>query len=84
MQAWILLGILVLGELFVFSRIPTALMRGTVALNPLGWFGYGELSEVSVERRLYPAAYWLIVSTLSVLAILLGLFIYVVAFRAVS
>ncbi len=84
MQGWILLGILVLGEMFVVPRIPAALVSGEVALNPLGWFGYSELSEVSVERRVYPLAYWLIVFLLTALAGLLGLFIYVVAFRSVS
>ena len=58
---WLLVGILILGELAVLSRIPAALLRGSVPLNPLGWFGYSELAEVSVERRVYPVAYWLIV-----------------------
>jgi hypothetical protein len=81
MQVWILLGILILAELFVLPRIPAALMSGAVPLNPLGWFGYSELAEVSVERRVYPIAYWLIVSLLVLLAVFIGFFIYVVAYR---
>lgn len=84
MQAWVLLAILVLGELLVVPRIPAALVRGTVPLNPLGWFGYGELAEVSVERRASPLAYWLIVLTLTIFALLLAVFIYAVLFRSVS
>jgi hypothetical protein len=83
-QAWFLLGVLVLGELFVLPKIPVALIDGAVPLNPLGWFGYGELAEVSVERRDYPFAYWLIVLLLTALAALFGLFIYAVLFRSVS
>jgi hypothetical protein len=81
-EAWILLAILVAAELFVFPRISAALIRGEVALNPLGWFGYAELAEVSIERRNYPLAYWLIVLTLTLLALCLAAFIYAVAFRA--
>ena len=84
MQSWIFLGILILAELIVLPRIPAALIRGEVPLNPLGWFGYGELAEISVERETYPLAYWLIVLTLSALALFLGAFIYAVAFRAAS
>jgi hypothetical protein len=83
-QAWFLLGVLVLGELFVLPKIPVALIDGAVPLNPLGWFGYGELAEVSVERLDYPFAYWLIVLLLTALAALFGLFIYAVLFRSVS
>jgi hypothetical protein len=84
MQAWILLGILVVAELFVVSRLPSALMYGAVPLNPLGWFGYSELMGVSVERRTAPGVYWLIVITLTVLAAIIGAFIYAVLFRSVS
>ena len=84
MQGWILLAILIVAELIVFPRIPAALIGGAVPLNPLGWFGYGELQAVSVDRRTYPVAYWLIVLTLSAFAIILGIFIYAVAFRSVS
>ena len=84
MQAWFLLGILVLGELFVFPKIPAALISGAVPLNPLGWFGYGELAEVMVDRARYPLAYWLIVLLLSLLAAFFGVFIYAVIFRSVS
>jgi hypothetical protein len=84
MQSWILLAILVVAELVVFPRIPAALIGGAVPLNPLGWFGYSEFQAVSVDRRTYPAAYWLIVLTLSAFAVILGVFIYAVAFRGVS
>jgi hypothetical protein len=84
MQTWILLGILILAELVVFPRIPVALLRGEVSLNPLGWFGYNELQAVSVNRRIYPVAYWMNVLVLTALALLLGLFIYAVAFHAAS
>ena len=84
MQAWILLGILIVAEFFVFAKIPAALIRGSVPLNPLGWFGYSELMEVSVERRTSPGAYWLVVSVLTVLALIFGLFIYAVAYQPVS
>jgi hypothetical protein len=84
MQAWILLGILILAELFVLPRIPAALLSGAVPLNPLGWFGYGELAEVSVDRRVYPVAYWLIVSLLIVLAVFFAFFIYIAAIRPIA
>ena len=84
MQAWILLGILVLAELFVFLKLPAALLTGAVPLNPLGWFGYSELQEVVVDRRTYPAAYWVIVLSLTALGAIFGLFIYAVVFHSVS
>ena len=84
MQGWVLLAILIIGELLVFPRVSAALVSGEVPLNPLGWFGYSELAEVSINRRSYPVAYWVIVVALTLLAVLLGLFIYVVAFRSVS
>jgi hypothetical protein len=83
-QSWILLAILIIAELMVFPRVPAALINGAVPLNPLGWIGYGELGEVTIERRSYPGAYWLTVLTLSAFAAILALFIYVVVFRAVS
>jgi hypothetical protein len=81
---WILLGILILAELVVVPKVPAALLRGSVPLNPLGWFGYVELAEVRIDRRVYPVAYWLIIATLTALAVLLALFIYAIAFRAAS
>lgn len=84
MQSWVLLAILVLAELIVFPRIPAALIGGAVPLHPLGWFGYGELQTVSIDRRTFPAAYWLIVLTLTGFAVILGLFIYAVAFRGAA
>jgi hypothetical protein len=83
-EAWVLLGILILGVLYVFPRIPAALISGEVPLNPLGWFGYGELAEVSIDRRGYPFAYWLIVLSLTALVVLFALFIYVVVFHSPS
>jgi hypothetical protein len=83
-QTWILLGILIIAELLVLPKIPAALIDRAVPLNPLGWFGYSELAEVSLDRRSYPVAYWLIVSLLTLLAVFFGFFIYVVVFRAVS
>jgi hypothetical protein len=82
MQTWILLAILVIAELFVLPKIPVALIDGAVPLNPLGWFGYGELAAVKVERRDDPLVYWLIVFLLVALAALVGLFIYAVLFHA--
>jgi len=79
MQYWMLLGILGCAELFVFSRIPAALLSGSVALNPLGWFGYNELGEVSVDRTSAPAAYLLIVAVLMAAALIFGLLIYELA-----
>jgi hypothetical protein len=76
---WILLGALILAEVFVFAKIPGALLSGAVPLNPLGWFGYSELMEVSVERSSAPMVYWLIVVLMAVLAVVFGCFIYVVA-----
>ena len=84
MQTWILLAILILAELFVLPRIPAALFSGSVPLNPLGWFGYSELQEVMVERRVYPVAYWMNVLLLTVLAVFVGFFIYVVVHQPVS
>jgi len=84
MQVWILLGVLVCAELFVFAKIPAALLRGAVPLNPLGWFGYGEFLEVSVERASAPAAYWVILSVLTMAALLVGFFIYMLASHSIA
>jgi hypothetical protein len=84
-QNWIiLLAILILAELFVFAKLPAALFSGEVPLNPLGWFGYGELQQVTVDRRVYPVAYWLNVLLLTLMGVIFGFFIYVVAFRSIS
>jgi hypothetical protein len=83
-QSWILLAILIIAEIVVIPRIPAALIGGAVPLNPLGWFGYGELQQVLVDRRTYPVAYWLIVLTLTAFAAILAVFIYAVVFRSVS
>lgn len=84
MQSWILLAVLIVAAAVVFPRIPAALIGGAVPLNPLGWFGYGELQEVMVDRQSSPAAYWLIVLTMTAFAAFLALFIWAVVFRAVS
>jgi hypothetical protein len=76
-QFWMLLSLLVLAEVFVFSRIPGALLSGSVPLNPLAWFGYPEFSEVSVDRSTAPTAYWTIVSVLTMAAMIFGLVIVV-------
>jgi hypothetical protein len=75
-QFWIVLGLLVLAEVFLFSRIPFALVRGSVPLNPLGWFGYSEYLAVRVDRESAPAAYWAILSVLTLAALISGLFIF--------
>jgi len=79
MQFWFLLGVLVIAELFVFARLPLALARGQVPLNPLGWFGYAELGEVQVGRDSAPLAYWMIVLILTLMAVMFGCFIYLLA-----
>jgi hypothetical protein len=84
MQGSVFLIILILAELIVLPKIPAALARGAVPLNPLGWFGYAELQEATADRRADPLAYWLIVGVLAVAAAVLALFIYAVIFRAAS
>jgi hypothetical protein len=84
MQFWLLFGVLILAELFVASRIPAALLRGSVSLNPLGWFGYTEFGEVRVERGVYPAAYWLIVAVLASAALVFGLIIWMLAVHSIA
>jgi hypothetical protein len=83
-QFWVLLSIVVLAELIVLPKLSAALISGEVPLNPLGWIGYQELAEVSVDRRRAPQAYWLIVLTLTAFALFLAVLIYAVLFRAVS
>jgi hypothetical protein len=78
-KIWVVVTILVLAELVVFARIPAALWSGAVPLNPLGWFGYSEMMEASVERRSAPGIYWLILLLMTMLAMIFGYFIYVVA-----
>jgi len=84
MQFWMLFGFLILAELFVASRIPAALMRGSVSLNPLGWFGYNEFGAVRVERGVYPVAYWLIVAVLGGAALIFGLIIWMLAAHSIA
>jgi hypothetical protein len=84
MQVWVLLGVLVVAELVVLARLPSALLRGAVPLNPLGWFGYGELMQESIARDEAPAAYWLIVALMATAAVLFGCFIYVAITHGLS
>jgi hypothetical protein len=84
MQYWMLFGFLILAELILASRVPMALLRGSVSLNPLGWFGYNELGEVWVERDVYPAAYWLIVAVLGGAALIFGLIIWMLAAHSIA
>jgi len=76
---WVLVGILVLVELAVLGRLRVALFDGVVPLNPVGWFGYGEFLDVAVERRNFPAAYWFVLVLVTLLAVVFGYFIYLVA-----
>ena len=84
MKLWFILGLLGLVELFVLARIRVAIFDGAVPLNPAGWLGYAEYLDVTVERRNSPSTYWFIVSLAIALAILLGIFIYLVAIRAAT
>ncbi|MBV8779654.1 MAG: hypothetical protein JO032_13495 [Alphaproteobacteria bacterium] len=84
MQFWVLLGVLIAAELLVLMRIPPALISGEVPLNPLGWFGYGELMQERVARAAAPGAYWLIVGLLAAVAALIGGFIYIAAVRGLA
>lgn len=84
MQIWVFLGVLIVIELVVLSRLPGALLSGEVSLNPLGWFGYGELMEGSVGREDAPGAYWLILTVMVTAAVLCGCFIYVAITRGLA
>jgi hypothetical protein len=84
MKMWLVVGILALFELLVVVRIPIALFQGEVPLNPAGWLGYNEFLDVTVERRRSPGTYWFIVLLASALALVFGVFIYLVAIRAAS
>ena len=82
MKMWLVIGLLGLAELLVLARIRVALFDGTVPLNPVGWLGYSEYLDVTVERRQSPGTYWFIVLLELALAALFGLFIYLIATRA--
>jgi hypothetical protein len=58
------------------------LFEGAVSLNPVGWLGYAEYLDVTVERRRSPATYWFIVLLAIALALVFGFFIYLVAISA--
>ena len=79
MMMWLLVGILVLVELVVVARIRIVLLDGVVPLNPAGWFGYSEFRDLTVERQSFPVAYWFIVAAATVLALVFGYFIYLLA-----
>lgn len=76
---WVLVAILVLVELAVLGRIRVALFEGAVPLNPAGWIGYSEFLDLTVERRTFPAAYWGVLLLATLLAVVFGYFIYLVA-----
>jgi hypothetical protein len=76
---WLLVGILIIAELAIVVRIPVALVQGAVPLNPLGWIGYSEYLQVSVDREDAPAAYWTIICLVTAMALVFGYFIYYVA-----
>jgi hypothetical protein len=76
---WVLVAILVVLELVVLGRIRVALFDGVVPLNPAGWIGYSEFLDVAVERRTFPAAYWGVLLLVTLLAVVFGYFIYLVA-----
>jgi len=84
MKLWFIIGLLGLIELFVLGRIRVALADGAVPLNPAGWLGYSEYLDVTVERRNSPSTYWFIVSLAIALAMMLGIFIYLVAIHAAT
>jgi hypothetical protein len=84
MEFWFLFGVLVLGGLFFVTRIPMALMSGSVPLHPLGWFGYPEYSEVNVNRTINPAAYWMIVSILGAAVVVFAILIWMLAAHSIA
>jgi hypothetical protein len=84
MKLWFIIGLLGLVELFVLARIRVALSDRAVPLNPAGWLGYSEYLDITVERRNSPGTYWFILSLVIALALMLGIFIYLVAIRAAT
>lgn len=84
MAIWFVVGLLGLVEIFVLARIRVALADGAVPLNPAGWLGYAEYLDITVERRNSPGTYWFILSLTVALAMMLGIFIYLVAVRAAT
>jgi hypothetical protein len=81
---WFIVGVLGLVELFVLARIRVALLDGVVPLNPVGWLGYAEYLDVTVERRTSPSTYWFIVLLVIALALVFGGLIYLVATHAAT
>ena len=84
MKMWFVVGLLGLVELFVLARIRVALFDGAVPLNPAGWLGYAEYLGITVERQDSPTTYWFILSLEIALALLFGLFIFLVATHAAT
>jgi hypothetical protein len=76
---WVLVAVLIFAELAVLGRIRIALSDGVVPLNPVSWFGYSEFLDLAVERKNAPLAYWLILLAVTALALVFGLFIFLVA-----
>ncbi|HXP06341.1 MAG TPA: hypothetical protein VN808_19670, partial [Stellaceae bacterium] len=72
MTMWFIVGLMGLIEIFVLARIRVALLDGIVPLNPVGWLGYAEYLDVTVERRRSPGTYWFIVLLVIALALVLG------------
>jgi hypothetical protein len=81
-ELWFIVGLLGLVEVFVLARIRVALLDGIVPLNPAGWLGYSEYLDVTVERQNSPTTYWFILLLTIALAVVLGMFIYLVAIHA--
>jgi len=81
---WFIVGLMGLIEIFVLARIRVALLDGIVPLNPVGWLGYAEYLDVTVERRRSPGTYWFIVLLVIALALVLGGLIYLVATHAAT
>ena len=79
MKIYLLVGVLILVEFAVLQHIRAALARGAVSINPVGWIGYGEFADLTVDRASFPGAYWFVVLLVSALALVFGVFIYLVA-----
>lgn len=76
MAMWLLVGVLVLVELYILGLIRRALARGMVSVNPVSWFGYSEFADVMVERQALPLAYWFVLTMMGAFALVLVLIAY--------
>ena len=79
MKIYLLVGVLILVEFAVLQHIRAALERGSISINPVGWIGYSEFSELTVERARFPTAYWFVVLLVLALALVFAVFIYLIA-----